>query len=57
MVNDRGDAAIVWGYAEALRHNIAQLSGNPIASSPDDMAAKAHQRITQAPSGDRDRLG
>jgi Fe-S-cluster containining protein len=52
-VNDRGDAAIIWGYAEALRHNIARLSGNPIASSPDDMAAEEHQCITQAPGGDR----
>ena len=30
-VNDNGEAAIVWGNAESLRHDIAQLSGKSIA--------------------------
>ena len=29
-VNERGDAAIVWGHAEAIRHDVARLSGQPI---------------------------
>jgi Fe-S-cluster containining protein len=53
-VNDRGDTAIVWGHAEALRQDVARLSGQPIAFAthyrdrlkPDDMAEKEHQRIT-----------
>ena len=31
QVRDRGDAAIVWGNAEAIRHDIERLSGKPIA--------------------------
>ncbi|HEY9895535.1 MAG TPA: YkgJ family cysteine cluster protein [Candidatus Sericytochromatia bacterium] len=30
-VNDRGDAAIVWGHAESMRHDVERLSGQPIA--------------------------
>lgn len=56
-VNDRGDAAIVWGNAEATRHAIERLSGKPIAfethyrdrhginimaSSRNDIAEKEH---------------
>jgi Fe-S-cluster containining protein len=53
-VNDRGEAAIIWGHAEALRQDVARLSGQSIAFAthyrkclkPDDMAAKEHQRLT-----------
>jgi len=30
-VKDRGDDAIVWGHAEAIRQDCARLSGQPIA--------------------------